>query len=203
MTILPEQLVRARLCDRATADGVYEALNFACARFGIKEPVQVAAFLAQCAHESCGFKATAENLNYSAQGLLRVFAKRVSGYDAPKLEHKPEDIANHVYSNRMGNGPKASGDGWRFRGRGFIQLTGRNNYTAFAKDLGDNEVLNNPDIVSTPKYAALSAAWFWEKNGLNATATDVVATTKKVNGGTVGLEERKKLFESAKSVFCA
>jgi len=159
---------------------------------------QAAHFFGQCAHESGGFKVFSENLNYSAQGLNGIFKKyfptvaSTAGY-----ARKPEKIANKVYANRMGNGPESSGDGWKFRGRGPIQLTGKSNYTLFSQDIGRPDVLTNPDIVAT-ELAFESALWFFRKNNLFAIAdkgvTDAVITqiTKRVNGGTHGLDDRLK-----------
>jgi putative chitinase len=159
---------------------------------------QAAHFFGQCAHESGGFKVFSENLNYSAQGLNGIFKKyfptpaSTTGY-----VRKPEKIANRVYAGRMGNGPESSGDGWKFRGRGPIQLTGKSNYTAFATDIGRPDVLTNPDLV-TSELAFESALWFFRKNNLFAIAdkgvTDAVITqiTKRVNGGTHGLDDRLK-----------
>lgn len=157
---------------------------------------QAAHFFGQCAHESGNFKVFSENLNYSADGLTKIFKKyfptvaSTAGY-----ARKPEKIANKVYANRMGNGPESSGDGWKFRGRGPIQLTGKDNYTAFANDIGRKDVLTNPDIVAT-ELAFESALWFFRKNNLLAVADKGVSTavitqiTKRVNGGTHGLDDR-------------
>lgn len=160
---------------------------------------QAAHFFGQCAHESGGFKVFSENLNYSADGLNKIFPKYFikAGRNAALYARKPEKIANVVYAGRMGNGPEASGDGWRYRGRGPIQLTGKDNYTAFAKDIGRPDVLTNPDLV-VGELAFESALWFFRKNGLLAIAdkgvTDAVITqiTKRVNGGTHGLDDRLK-----------
>lgn len=168
--------------------------------FGINTPLRLAHFLAQCGHESAGFKATSENLNYSAKGLLGIFKKYFPTQAlADAYARKPEKIANRVYGSRMGNGDEASGDGYKFRGRGYIQLTGKQNYTAFDAAVEDN-ILANPDLVST-KHALASAAWFWKKNGLSLIAdtgdsTEVVTKiTKRVNGGTIGLADRIKHFK--------
>ena len=167
-------------------------------KFEINTPLRLAHFLAQAGHESGGFKALNENLNYGAKGLLGTFKKYFTPDTAALYERKPEKIANLVYANRMGNGDKASGDGYRFRGRGYIQLTGKDNYSAFDKTVDEN-ILENPDLVAT-KYPLASAAWFFHKNGLQKIAdegaTDVVVTkvTKKVNGGTIGLPDRIKHF---------
>ena len=163
-------------------------------------PERAAHFFAQTAHESGNFKAFAENLNYGASGLTTTFKKYFPTTEKALLyERKPEKIANLVYGNRMGNGDEASGDGFKFRGRGYIQLTGKDNYTAFGKSIGE-DIISNPDVVAS-KYALLSAAWFFSKNGLHKMAdggaTDAVVTsiTKRVNGGTIGLPDRIKHFK--------
>jgi len=167
-------------------------------KFEINTPLRLAHFLAQCGHESGGFKVVSENLNYGAAGLQSIFKKYFTAISAKEYERKPEKIANIVYANRMGNGPQASGEGYKFRGRGYIQLTGKDNYTAFDKTVED-DILASPDLVAT-KYPLLSAAWFFHKNGLHKIAdegaTDVVVTkvTKRVNGGTIGLPDRIKHF---------
>ena len=168
-------------------------------KFGINTSLRLAHFLAQAGHESGGFKLTQENLNYGAKGLRGLFGKYFPTDELAKLcERKPEKIANIIYSNRMGNGSKESGDGWKFRGRGYIQLTGRDNYTAFGKSIGV-DIPANPDLVAT-EYALTSAAWFWSKNGLNTIADTgssievVTKITKRVNGGTIGLQDRIKHF---------
>jgi putative chitinase len=181
-------------------DGVIAQIPDTAAKFGINTPLRLAHFLAQCGHESAGFKATQENLNYGAKGLMSIFKKYFpTEAEALRYERKPEMIANRVYASRMSNGNEASGDGWRFRGRGYIQLTGRANYTAFGKAIGE-DIPSTPDAVAT-KYPLLSAAWFWSTNGLNgladrgATDADVTAITKRVNGGTIGLDDRIKHFK--------
>lgn len=169
-------------------------------KFAINTGLRLAHFLAQAGHESGGFKITNENLNYSAKGLQGIFKKYFPS-EAIALDYakKPQKIANRVYSSRMGNGNEASGDGYKFRGRGYIQLTGRDNYTAFGKSIGV-AIEDNPDLVAT-QYALLSAAWFWSKNNLNKIAdtgdTDAAVTmiTKRVNGGTIGLPDRIKHFK--------
>lgn len=162
-------------------------------------PVRAAHFFAQTAHETGNFKAFSENLNYSADGLNKIFPKyfKNAGKDANGYARNPEKIANVVYASRMGNGDEASGDGWKYRGRGALQLTGKANYEAFAKYLGNNEVLENPDLVAT-KYAFESAMFFFDKNklwdicdkGVNDEA--ILALTKRINGGTHGLDDRKE-----------
>lgn len=169
-------------------------------KFQINTPLRLAHFLAQCGHESGGFKVVNENLNYGAQGLLNIFKKYFpTEAKAKEYERKPEKIANLVYGGRMGNGPEASGDGYKYRGRGYIQLTGKDNYVAFDKVVAE-DITTTPDLVAT-KYPLLSAAWFWNSRGLNtladkgATDADVTAITKKVNGGTIGLPDRIKHFK--------
>jgi putative chitinase len=167
-------------------------------KFEINTSLRLAHFLAQTGHESGGFKAVSENLNYGAAGLQSIFKKYFTAESAKEFERKPEKIANIVYANRMGNGPQASGEGYKFRGRGYIQLTGKDNYAAFDKTVED-DILANPDLIAT-KYPLLSAAWFFHKNGLHKIAdegaTDAVVTkvTKRVNGGTIGLPDRIKHF---------
>ena len=167
-------------------------------KFEINTPLRLAHFLAQCGHESGGFKVVSENLNYGAAGLQSIFKKYFTAESAKEYQRKPEKIANIVYANRMGNGNQASGEGYKFRGRGFIQLTGKDNYTSFDKVVED-DIIANPELVAT-KYPLLSAAWFFHKNGLHKIAdegaTDAVVTkvTKRVNGGTIGLPDRIKHF---------
>jgi putative chitinase len=181
-------------------DAVIAMIPDTAAKFGINTPLRLAHFLAQCGHESGGFRVTSENLNYSAKGLNGIFRKYFpTEAAAAAYARNPQKIANKVYANRMDNGSEASGDGYKFRGRGYIQLTGRANYTLFGKAIGE-DIANNPDLVSG-KYALLSAAWFWSKNGLNKLADggagDAVVTsiTKRVNGGTIGLADRIKHFK--------
>ncbi len=181
-------------------DAVIQMIPDTAAKFQINTPLRLAHFLAQCGHESGGFRVTSENLNYSAKGLVGIFKKYFpTEAIANQYARQPQKIANKVYANRTANGSEASGDGFKFRGRGYIQLTGRDNYTQFGKAIGE-DIANNPDVVSG-KYALLSAAWFWSKNGLNKLAdggaTDAVVTsiTKRVNGGTIGLADRIKHFK--------
>ena len=148
---------------------VIDSIPEVASKFGINTPLRVAHFLAQCGHESGGFRVTQENLNYSAKGLMGIFKKYFpTEAIANQYARQPQKIANKVYANRMANGSEASGDGYKFRGRGYIQFTGRDNYTQFGKAIGE-DIVNNPDSVST-KYALASAAWFWSKNGLNKLA---------------------------------
>ena len=178
-------------------DTVIDQIPDVIAKFGFDTPVKLAHFLAQCGHESGGFKVVNENLNYGAKGLLGIFKKYFPDEAKAKLyERKPEKIANLVYGSRMGNGPEASGDGYKFRGRGYIQLTGKDNYTAFGKAINE-DIAANPDLVAT-KYPLLSAAWFFHKNCIgkckDASEATVTAVTKCVNGGTIGLPDRIKHF---------
>ena len=169
-------------------------------KFEINTPLRLAHFLAQCGHESGGFRATQENLNYSASGLRGIFSKyfKEAGL-AEQYQRNPQKIASRVYGGRMGNGPESTGDGFKFRGRGYIQLTGKDNYTAFGRAINE-DMTANPDKVAT-HYALLSAAWFFSKNGLHRMAdegaSDLVVTkiTKRVNGGTIGLPDRIKHFK--------
>jgi putative chitinase len=181
-------------------DNVIAQIPGVMEKFQINTPLRLAHFLAQCGHESGGFRLTKENLNYSAKGLMGIFKKYFPTEALAKTyERKPEKIANKVYSSRMGNGDEASGDGAKFCGRGYIQLTGKDNYTAFGKSINE-DIAANPTWVAE-KYALLSAAWFFNKNKLHILAdggaTDAVVTsiTKRVNGGTIGLPDRIKHFK--------
>ena len=181
-------------------DAVIAQIPSVMSTFKIDTALRLSHFLAQCGHESAGFKAVQENLNYGAKGLLGIFKKYFpTEAKALQYERKPEKIANLVYGSRMGNGDEASGDGYKFRGRGYIQLTGKNNYAAFGKAINE-DITANPDLVAT-KYPLLSAAWFWSSNGLNTLAdkgaddASVTAITKRVNGGTIGLPDRIKHFK--------
>ena len=181
-------------------DAVIAQIPDTAQKFEINTPLRLAHFLAQCGHESGGFRATQENLNYSASGLKGIFSKyfKEAGL-AESYQRNPQKIASRVYGGRMGNGPESTGDGYKFRGRGYIQLTGKDNYTAFGKAINE-DMTANPDKVAT-SYALLSAAWFFNKNGLHKMAdggaTDAVVTqiTKRVNGGTIGLADRIKHFK--------
>ena len=180
-------------------DVVLEQLPLVMKKFEINTPLRLAHFLSQCGHESGGFKVVTENLNYSTDGLKKIFGKYFPGNLNEMYARQPEKIASRVYGNRMGNGDEASREGWKFRGRGYIQLTGKNNYAAFDKFV-DEDLITNPDLVAT-KYPLLSAAWFFHKNGLHTIsdkgATDAVVTevTKRVNGGTHGLADRLSRFK--------
>jgi putative chitinase len=181
-------------------DKVLAQIPDTAAKFEINTPLRLAHFLAQCGHESGQFKVVNENLNYGLKGLCGIFKKYFpTEAKAKEYERKPEKIANLVYASRMGNGPESSGDGYKYRGRGYIQLTGKDNYTAFGKAIGEN-IPATPDLVAT-QYPLLSAAWFFNKNGLHkladkgATTEVVTMVTKRVNGGTIGLADRLKHFQ--------
>jgi putative chitinase len=180
-------------------DSVISQIPETAAKFNITNNLRLAHFLAQCGHESGGFKAVSENLNYSASGLKNIFAKYFPGNLSESYARQPQKIASRVYGGRMGNGPEETGDGYKYRGRGYIQLTGKQNYTNFAKFIGEDTV-NNPDLVAT-KYPLASAAFFFDSNKLwsicdkGADSATVTAVTKRVNGGTIGLADRIKHFE--------
>ena len=181
-------------------DAVIAQIPDTAAKFSINTPLRLAHFLAQCGHESGGFRATQENLNYSAKGLTGTFKKYFpSEASAAPYAKNPLKIASKVYGGRMGNGPEPTQEGYKFRGRGYIQLTGKENYTAFGKSINE-DICSNPDKVAS-SYALLSAAWFFSKNGLHKMAdegsSDAVVTkiTKRVNGGTIGLADRIKHFK--------
>ena len=181
-------------------DSVLAQIPDTAAKFELNTPLRLAHFLAQAGHESGGFKAVNENLNYGAKGLLGIFKKYFPTPEKAALyERKPEKIANLVYGGRMGNGIESTGEGYKFRGRGYIQLTGKDNYKAFDAVVSES-IIENPDLVAT-KYPLMSAAWFFHKNGLHKIAdegdTDLIVTkvTKRVNGGTIGLPDRIKHFK--------
>lgn len=170
----------------------------ACAEWSIDTPLRLAAFLAQIAHESGQLCALAENLNYSADALLRVFPRHFEASQAATYARHPDRIASRVYANRMGNGDEASGDGWRYRGRGLIQVTGKTNYAACGTALG-LDLIAQPELLEQPGPAARSAAWFWHRNGLNrpADAHDIETITRRINGGLSGLDDRKAHYARA------
>ena len=188
-------------------DHWHHALSILLPDYEINTAQRIAAFIAQCSHESGGFTALKENLNYKAETLSRIWPK----YFPPEIAkayvampNKQEAIANRAYANRMGNGDEHSGDGWKFCGRGLIQLTGRSNYQAFADSLEMN-IDDVPEYLGTFEGAAQSACWFWETNNLNQWADkgDILTLTKKINGGTLGLEDRVKHYEHALHVLGA
>jgi putative chitinase len=179
-------------------DAVIAQIPDTAKKFNITNPLRLAHFLAQCGHESGGFKAVSENLNYSADGLKKIFGKYFPGNLNESYAKQPEKIASRVYGGRMGNGDESTGEGFKFRGRGYIQLTGKQNYTNFAKFIGEDTV-SNPDLVAT-KYPLASAAFFFDSNKLwsicdkGSDVATVTAVTKRVNGGTIGLTDRIKHF---------
>jgi putative chitinase len=180
-------------------DSVIAQIQFIQSNYKVNTLLRLSHFLAQCGHESANFRAVKENLNYSAEGLNKTFKKYFPTLESAKdYARQPERIASKVYANRMGNGNEASKDGFKYLGRGFIQLTGKANYLEFDKSVPE-DIMANPELVAT-KYPLASAAWFWDKNGLNAIAdkgaTDAVvkSITKRVNGGTIGLEDRIQHF---------
>jgi putative chitinase len=167
-----------------------EPLQETFEKYQINTPKRQACFIGQCMHESGGFKFLKENLNYSAKALMNTWPSRFPDMDtAEKYERQPEKIANKVYSGRMGN--TEDGDGAKYIGRGLIQLTGKDNYMAFGEAIGE-DLVSNPQLVEQPRYAALSAGWFWNKRGLNslADAMDIDTLTKRINGGNIGIQDR-------------
>ena len=185
----------------------HHALSQLLPDYEINTAKRIAAFIAQCAHESGGFLFLKENLNYKAETLTRIWPKYFPSdvaKDYASRPNKQEAIANRAYANRMGNGDEASGDGWKFCGRGLIQLTGRTNYTWFAASIGIT-VEEASEYLQTFEGAAQSACWFWENNNLNrfADVDDILGLTKAINGGTLGLEDRKKHYEHALHVLGA
>lgn len=178
-----------------------QPLNDAMGKYDISTPLRQAHFIAQLAHESGDFKHTSENLNYSARGLQAIFPRYFKTLaDAQRIAFKPEEIANLVYGYRMGNA--LPGDGWKYRGRGLIGITGKQNYSDLAKDTGI-DFINHPELLEGPVYAALCAGWYWNKYKINAMADadDLVAVTRRINGGTIGLESRKEYLALAKKAF--
>lgn len=205
-----EQKLAAILTRNKKVHEWYEAMTVQLPQFEVTTAARVAAFVAQCAHESADFTILSENLNYSSDALNKLFAKYFvnAGRDAKPYHRKPEMIANVIYANRMGNGDTASGEGWKYRGRGPIQLTGKANYHAFATDFFEDPetVMNDPDLVTDDVPTALySALWFWNKNKLNreADSGDIKLMTKKINGGYIGLEDRIKHYNHAIEVLTA
>lgn len=179
-----------------------DPLEEAFAKYDISTPKRQAAFIGQCAHESANFKTLEENLNYKPEALMRVWPSRFPDLPtAMKYAHNQEAIANKVYGGRMGNGVEETGDGWKYHGRGLIQLTGKENYANCGSGIGV-DLLSNPGLLNTPQYAAMSAAWFWNKKGLNSLADsgDIDTMTKRINGGLIGLDDRKAKIAKAEQV---
>jgi len=182
----------------------YNALSQALPDYDINTPQRIAAFLAQCGHESGGFTAIKENLNYQAASLCRVWPHYFNAGNSNDYAHNQEKIANRAYANRMGNGPEESGDGWKFCGRGLIQLTGRNNYQAFADSL-QISIDDASEYLKTFEGCVQSACWFWEANNLNqyADSGDLLTKTKRINGGTLGLDDRTDRYHKALEILGA
>ena len=195
MSLTMKKLIEATKCSESSATLFIAPLNLTIERYGIKSKEQVAMFLAQIGHESASFKTLAENLNYSKEGLLKVFPKYFTNAEASIYARRPELIANRVYANRMGNGSEASGDGWKYRGRGLIQITGKDNYTRMSKSL-NLDLVRSPDALKSPLYASLSAGQYWEWRGLKD-ISDIKIVTKKINGGYNGLADREKRYAIA------
>jgi len=179
-------------------DHWHHAMEQCLPDYDINTPRRIAAFVAQCAHESGGFRFLIENLNYRAESLVKTWPRYFNAGNAGSYARNPQRIANRAYANRMGNGDEASGDGWRFCGRGLIQLTGRSNYQAFADSI-ETDINDIPDYLATFEGAVQSACWFWETNNLNKWADlgDIVTLTKRINGGTLGLDDRMKHYTHA------
>jgi putative chitinase len=192
------------LTDANTLTNWHNALLDSLPEDMIESPSRIAGFLAQTSHESGKYKFLTENLNYSDKGLLKTFPKYFNESNVMEYARKPEAIANRVYANRMGNGDEVSGDGWRYCGRGLIQLTGKNNYQAFANSEQMN-IEEVPDYLITYVGAVRSALWFWNKNNLNDTADagDLLMMTKKINGGTHGLAERTSEYKRILEIYSA
>jgi len=183
-------------------DGTWlEPLNATFERFDINTPLRQACFIGQCAHESEHFKFLEENLNYKAESLLRVWPNHFTPETAQQCAHHPQLIADIAYAHRMGNGSPDSGDGFRYRGRGLIQLTGKNAYRECGQAIGV-DLVNDPEYLTTPEGACLSAGWFWQTHGLNelADANEVEEMTERINGGTLGIENRVALMQQALDV---
>ena len=206
--ILTKEQLAQLLPGNPYLDHWHHALEQALPDYDINTPQRVAAFVAQCAHESGGFRALKENLNYKAVTLRKIFPKYfpddATANHYASLPNKQEAIANRVYGGRMGNGPEASGDGFRYCGRGLIQLTGKQNYQNFADSI-ETPVEDIPEFLATFEGAVQSACWFWESNNLNQWADkgDILTLTKRINGGTIGLEDRIKHYEHALHVLGA
>jgi putative chitinase len=200
--ILTQEKLAKILTKNKNVGPLFETLSKLLPKYEINTVNRIAGFLAQCGHESADFTVLKENLNYGAKGLRATFPKYfTTDAIATLYERQPEKIANRVYASRMGNGAEASGEGYRYRGRGAIQLTGKDNYSLFAKSIGKT-LDDTVGYCETLDGAIESACWYWKKNNLNATcdANDIVAMTKKINGGTIGLDERKSHYEKAKGI---
>jgi putative chitinase len=200
MILTSTQLCQSMAIPRSRADLWVDLLNAAMARFDIVEPLHVCAFLAQIGHESARLTAVEENLFYSAAGLRKVFGKYFTAQQAAQYAKRPQAIANRVYANRLGNGDESSGDGWRYRGKGLIQITGRRNHVACGLAL-DLPLEEKPELLTLPANAAMSAAWFWWNAALNRKAgdDDIRNETRVINGGENGLPDRQAIYDAAKA----
>jgi putative chitinase len=178
-----------------------EPLTTTFVKFGMVSPKEQAAFIGQCSHESNHFKVLEENLNYRADTLQKLFGHKFGPGEVELYARNPVKIANRIYANRMGNRDEASGDGYRFRGRGVVQLTGHDNYWHCGQALGQDFVMN-PDLVSTPMFAAMSAGWFWKTHGCSGLVDNPQQLCKRINGGLIGLDDRIKQTERAVAVLC-
>jgi putative chitinase len=204
MTALTNQQLAQIIPGNPYLDHWFDSLSQALPDYEINTPQRIAAFLAQCAHESGGFTAIKENLNYKAESLCKVWPRYFNTDNAAQYAHNQEAIANRAYGGRMGNGPEESGDGYKFCGRGLIQLTGRSNYQAFADSI-QISIDDASEYLKTFEGCVQSACWFWEANNLNqyADSGDILTMTKRINGGTLGLEDRQKHYQHALQVLGA
>jgi len=204
MTALTKEQLAQIIPKNPYLDHWFDALSQALPDYEINTPQRIAAFLAQCAHESGNFNFIKENLNYQAESLVRVWPRYFNAGNATQYAHNQEKIANRAYAGRMGNGPEESGDGWKFCGRGLIQLTGRSNYQAFADSL-EISIDDASEYLKTFEGCVQSACWFWEANNLNqyADSGDIVTMTKRINGGILGLDDRKEKYYKALQVLGA
>ena len=195
---ITQQQLSAMLPGNPCIENWCNALNKILPDYDITTPARIAAFIAQTAHESGGYTALKENLNYRAESLCRVWPRYFDASTAQLYAHQPEQIANRAYAKRMGNGDEASGDGWRFCGRGLLQITGRNNYQAFADSIKTN-IAEVPAFLQTFEGAVQSACWFWETNGLNqwADSRNIEKMTQIINGGQLGIDDRKSRYNHA------
>ena len=199
---IPLSLEQFKTCTGANqhnAEKYYPFVKGACKAFNITSKLRLAAFLSQIGHESGNLSTIVENLNYSTQGLTRTWPSRFPSLESAQPYHRnPQKIANKVYANRMQNGNEQSGDGWKYRGRGLKQLTGAYNYKLLSQAFG-TDFIGYPELLEHPVWASISAAWFWEKNGCHAFADkgDIIGLTKRINGGTIGLDDRLKRYQTA------
>jgi putative chitinase len=199
--ITKEQVLKITGTNKYVTDDLVKGLNDTLTKYSINTKLRMCHFLAQILHESGSFSTTSENLNYSADGLVKIFGKYFNTTTATAYARQPEKIANKVYASRMGNGDEKSGDGWKFKGRGYIQNTGHDTYLATGKELGI-DLITHPELLSTNPYAMLSAGYYWNSRNINkyADLDDILNVTKKVNGGTLGLDDRTMWLKKCKEV---